>query len=147
MSDPLLQIALDFYEDHEDHSPQTPDFVKLLEDVVAKLDRTFVLIDALDECAEVDNGGLNARAILISTLSNMPIQLLVTSRQLESIRDLFPDTAELPIRPDRDDIQSYVKWRISDPVHGSKKLLRLTRTNGGLQQYIIDQIMLRYLQM
>ncbi|KAH9213586.1 hypothetical protein DL95DRAFT_410170 [Leptodontidium sp. 2 PMI_412] len=146
MSDPLLQIALDFYEDHEDHSPQTPDFVKLLEDVVAKLDRTFVLIDALDECAEVDNGGLNARAILISTLSNMPIQLLVTSRQLESIRDLFPDTAELPIRPDHDDIHSYVKWRISDPVHGSKKLLRLTRTNGGLQQYIIDQIMLRYLQ-
>ncbi|KAG4441352.1 hypothetical protein IFR05_003166 [Cadophora sp. M221] len=146
MSDPLLQLALDFYDALDDHSPQTSDYVRLLEDVVVNLNRTFVLIDALDECAEVDNGGLNARAILISTLSNMPLQLLVTSRQLESIRDLFPDTAELRIRPDRGDIQSYVKWRISDPIHGSKKLLRLTRMNEGLQEYIIDQIMSRYLQ-
>ncbi|KAH7355326.1 hypothetical protein BKA65DRAFT_582168 [Rhexocercosporidium sp. MPI-PUGE-AT-0058] len=146
LSDPLLQLALEFHQEHEDSSPQTSELIKLIKDVVVILDRVFVLIDALDECAEVDNGGSNARATLISTLSDMSLQLLVTSRQLESIRDLFPDTVELPIRPDRGDIQSYIKWRISDPIHGSKKLLRLTKMDDGLQEYITEQIMLRYLQ-
>ncbi|PVH68064.1 hypothetical protein DL98DRAFT_542683 [Cadophora sp. DSE1049] len=127
-SDPLLKRALAFQEYHKRHSPATSDYIQLLKDVV------------------VDHSGSNTRATLISVLLNLPIQLLVTSRQLESIRDLFPSTLELPIRPDRRDIQSYIKWRISDPVYGSRKLLRLTESHESLQDHIINEILLKYSQ-
>ena len=146
-SDPLLKRALAFQEDHKGHSLATSDYIQLLGEVVGELGRAYVLVDALDECSEVDHSGSNTRATLISVLLNLPIQLLVTSRQLESIRDLFPSTLELPIRPDRRDIQSYIKWRISDPVYGSRKLLRLTQSHEGLQDHIIDEIFLKYSQM
>jgi hypothetical protein len=146
-SDPLLKRALAFQKDHEDHSPATSDYIQLLGDVVGELERAYVLVDALDECSEVDHSGSNTRATFISVLLNLHIQLLVTSRQLESIRDLFPSTLELPIRPDRRDIQSYIKWRISDPVYGSRKLLRLTQSHEGLQDQIINEIFLKYSQM
>lgn len=144
MSDSLLQLAVLFHQKFAERSPEVRDYTDLLEDVVSKFDRVFVMIDALDECAEVDHTGSNNRAELISVLSGLSIHLLVTSRQLGNIRDLMSASLEIPIRPDQQDIQSYIKWRISDPKFGSKKLRQLAQTHKGLEDEIIDVVCQKY---
>jgi hypothetical protein len=70
----------------------------------------FIVVDALDECSEVD--GTRARLLaLFRTLSNT-VNLLVTSRDLTSIATDFCETNRLDIYASDGDVRRYIEGRI-----------------------------------
>ena len=54
-----MKAVTKFGEEHKRGSPGLGDYLELLSYVVQSLDRSVVIIDALDECAEVDSKGCN----------------------------------------------------------------------------------------
>lgn len=122
----LMKKLIEFYKDHEGGSPSLDDYLSILSHITDTLERSVVIIDALDECAEIDSNGYK-REWLIETLLGLDIQLLVTSRDLPAIQGLFDDMesfAKIVISPDPKDIESYINWRIFDKRFGSPKKLR-----------------------
>ena len=68
----------------------------------------FVVVDALDECPERD------QELLILELQSLAstLWLMVTSRPLPLIEQLFQDAIHLEIRATDDDVQKYIRSRI-----------------------------------
>jgi len=84
----------------------------LLTSIVRELDRTVVVVDALDECAEHDDKRCLNRAIFVKALLDLSLQLFITSRNLEAIFSLLEHATRLDIRSHYEDIKLYVDWRI-----------------------------------
>ncbi|KAL1988820.1 hypothetical protein VTN96DRAFT_7704 [Rasamsonia emersonii] len=137
---PLMREANAFYQKFQGRLPGLMDFKQLLKDLVGHLDKTFVVIDALDECAEFDEDGGSNRETLINVLLSLPVRLLVTSRHYSTIEILFKDAKTLEISPDPDDIKSYVHWRIFDRHYGSPMLASLIQDSPSLQDTITETV-------
>jgi hypothetical protein len=108
-----------------------------------------VIIDALDECAEIDSNECN-REFLIEELLKLKVQLLVTSRDLPIIKALFsgaPSFRHIPISPDPRDIESYIHWKVYDGAHGSPKLRGLVQKHPALLTDITTVVTEKYSQM
>jgi hypothetical protein len=86
--------------------------IDLLTLIVRELDRTFVVVDALDECAEQDDKRCLNRESFVKALLDLPFQLFITSRNLEAIFSLLEHATRLDIRSHYEDIKLYVDWRI-----------------------------------
>jgi hypothetical protein len=86
--------------------------IDLLASIVRELDRTFVVVDALDECAEQDDKRCLNRESFVKALLDLPFQLFITSRNLEAIFSLLEHATRLDIRSHYEDIKLYVDWRI-----------------------------------
>ncbi|CZR59486.1 uncharacterized protein PAC_09378 [Phialocephala subalpina] len=84
----------------------------LLTSIVHELDRTVVVVDALDECAELDDKRCLNRESFVKALLGLSFQLFITSRNLESIRSLLDHATRVDIRSRYEDIKLYVDWRI-----------------------------------
>jgi hypothetical protein len=121
-----MKAVTKFGEEHKRGSPGLDGYLELLSYVVQSLDRSVVIIDALDECAEVDSKGCN-REWLVTTLLELKVRLLVTSRDLAVIGQLLdndPYLRKIPISPDPQDIASYIHWKIFDKKYGGPKKFR-----------------------
>ena len=107
----LMKKVNKFGQDHKGGAPSLDDYLNLLAHVTGSLERSVVIIDALDECAEIDFKGYS-REWLIETLLGLDIQLLVTSREMPVIQGLFNNAlnfAKISITPNLEDIESYIK--------------------------------------
>lgn len=101
---------------------------------VAKFDRVFIIIDALDECPE----GVKARKAFLDELQfqQPTVNLLVTSRLIESIRDDIEADATLEISATNNDIERYLEGRIKN----DRRLSRHVSADPALQELIIKSI-------
>jgi hypothetical protein len=105
----------------------------------------FVIVDALDEFQESSEPG-RSRSNLIETLWKLPVKLLVTGRDIPSIRSEFKKHRQQPVldsgagsegltwsmvklAPDDSDLKDYIRWRVENGgtfqalKEGSAKLL------------------------
>lgn len=98
------------------------------------------MIDALDECPEVDQ---TRRHLLAETRGLLPkVRLMVTSRHLLSIESMFKDDIRLEIRAQEQDVRSFIESQMDqrfelvdlleghDDVRSSITATVLDRTNG-----------------
>jgi hypothetical protein len=87
--------------------------------------KVFVLVDALDECA--DSGGV--RTSLLAEIRKLPsrVHLLVTSRHSSAIEREFEKAGRLEIRASDHDIGRYLEGRIQT----EHQLGRLVKTDPG----------------
>ena len=74
------------YKGHgkKDTFPSMQELTKLLQKEIAKFDRCFIIVDALDEILDEPK-----RLELLECLSNGKVKVMITSRYLDSIADLF----------------------------------------------------------
>lgn len=94
----------------------------------------FIVVDALDECSEVD--GTRAKLLaLLRTLSNT-VNLLVTSRDLPSIATEFCETKRLEIYASDDDVRRYIENRI----HREPRLAKHVDGHPAIQDEIVEKI-------
>lgn len=146
----LMKKVNKFGQDHKGGSPSLDDYQSLLSDIAGTLERSVVIIDALDECTEIDSNGYS-REWMVEMLLGLDIQLLVTSRDLPLIQGLFNDAqsfAKISITPNLEDIESYIKWRIFDSKYGSPKKLRdVIRNHPLLLAEITRAVSKKYSQM
>jgi hypothetical protein len=92
----------------------------------------YVVVDALDECLERDQG------YLITELRSLggAIHLMVTSRPLLSIEQLFHHATRLDILANDTDVRKYIKDRIAHEY----RLVLHVNTDRALREIIIEKI-------
>ena len=89
--------------------PTLDEISRILQTEVERYNRVYFIIDALDECS-VEN-----RTTLLRQIGALPstVQLMITSRFLNSIPRQLQGATKLEIEADVDDVKYYVKERIS----------------------------------
>lgn len=99
------------YIHHSAHCtrPTVDEIFKLLQSEVSRYTKTFIVVDALDECQ-----GDQSREALLTTLQSLrpTVNLMVTSRFFDTATYHFDK--ELEINTSIADVQAYVRERISN---------------------------------
>ncbi|KAK4183482.1 hypothetical protein QBC35DRAFT_98107 [Podospora australis] len=123
---------------HDDHhmegGPDRPGVIQVLGDVLSQLDRTFVIIDALDEC----DTEVKVARTLVTELGRFhgSLTCLFTSRDIPLIRSLMSHARYIEIQADEADIRSFLDANIQDDEH----LIRLCAQAPDLRSEILDRI-------
>lgn len=115
------------------HSPPTlSDVSKLLQSEIGRYLKIFVVVDALDECPES-----NRSAMLKVLRALQPtINLLVTSRFLDSIANDFEGATRLEISASAEDVRTYAIGRISH----EQRMSRLIGKDAALGKTIVETV-------
>ncbi|KAK6525843.1 hypothetical protein TWF281_010887 [Arthrobotrys megalospora] len=101
--------------------PSRDDIVRVLESVCGEYERSFIVVDALDECQTSNN----CREIFLSKLfqfhSKCGTNVFVTSRMLPEITEKFENCGRLEVRAHAEDVRKYLDTQISNS--GVKRLM------------------------
>jgi hypothetical protein len=102
----------DLYKSHIARStrPTWSEISKVFQSEVKNFSRIFIVVDALDECPE----DKQSRAILITELRALQprVNLMVTSRFLDTIACAFAEVKRIEINASIDDLKIYAERRI-----------------------------------
>ena len=114
--------------------PSLSECLKLLRYVMAQFFTVFVVVDALDECSEVDG----TRSNLIKNIRQLlpKIRLFCTSRSLPDIEHEFKSSHRLEIRATDRDIRIYLETRIQQ----EKRLRKHVQADPTLLALIVDKV-------
>lgn len=100
------------YKSHQSRNttPRLSEISTLLRSVLSTFSRTFIIIDALDECSTEND----TKTLLLEEIRNLQpnVSLLVTSRPMENLQDELTVSGSLQIGADDQDISSYISSRI-----------------------------------
>jgi hypothetical protein len=101
-----------FYHRHQNQStsPTLDEFTKALETEIKTYAKVFIVVDALDECPESNSSRVNLLRALQSLTG--PVNLMVTSRDLPSIEQHFPDARHLHIRATDEDVTTFIQSQL-----------------------------------
>ncbi|KAE8141784.1 ankyrin repeat-containing domain protein [Aspergillus pseudotamarii] len=113
----IPEIVRRFYNQHITRTtrPSSDDIMDILVEVVGMHTRTFIIVDALDEC----NGSVGSRSDVLATLFNLQdkirANLFVTSRHIHAIETEFDERGSivLEIRARDEDIRRYLDGHIA----------------------------------
>ena len=98
-------------------NPTLEDLEKALQSVCKEFSRVYIVIDALDECDDM-NGSHPPRMTLLSTVRKLqtggPTKLLCTSRPLSKIGNFFKQDLTSEISSPDSDIRLYVAYRLRE---------------------------------
>jgi ankyrin repeat domain-containing protein 50 len=143
----LLAKVKDFQKKYTDSDtrPTFKDHSELLASVVSQFSRVYLVIDALDECADIDDECVAKRGLFVSGLKQLqspagpPLHLFITSRPLPEIEQTLEGAARLDICANSDDITSYVNWRILN----NDRLAHYVNKDPALQAEITGRVLER----
>lgn len=148
---PLLREAERFHKQHLGRSPKLSDYVELIQVLLRHLDRAFVVVDALDECADYDRSQNSIVDSLVKTLLSLNIRLLFTARRVGAVERLKQEATrrgiplrELEILQPTGDIQNYIRWRIYDEDHGNRRLREWISGGQLSESEVIHEVLGKY---
>jgi Cdc6-like AAA superfamily ATPase len=103
------------YNRHKDKRtrPSFDEISKVLHSVVADYFRTFIIIDALDECQASDGGRKRLLSEIFNLQTKTGASLFATSRFIPEIMKQFEESISLEIRAIREDVQRYLDGHMS----------------------------------
>jgi len=90
--------------------PTLDELLGVMRSETARFSKAFIVVDALDECSEVNGTRGRLLAALRTLMSSA--NLLITSRDLASIAADFRGTKRLDIHASDDDVRRYIEGRI-----------------------------------
>ncbi|KAJ7600128.1 hypothetical protein C8J56DRAFT_1019466 [Mycena floridula] len=94
----------------------------------------YLIVDALDECVDT------VQQLFLSTQSELRslnnLQLLMTSRQMQSITEALRDESTIYIEAHDEDLQTYIQARIA----AQTRLKRLMKADRSMEDEIIEQV-------
>lgn len=125
------------YRRHNDCGtrPTLNEFLSVLDLEFERFWKVFIVIDALDECSEVD--GTRCRLLAALGTLKATVNLLVTSRNLASIAENFRETKHPDICASDIDVSRYIQNRIPR----EPRLARHVRAYPTLQEEIVKKIL------
>lgn len=113
----LSRNVEDLYDRHKPKRtrPASEEIIAVLSIVTASYSRTYIVIDALDECQIADECRTRFLTEIFRLLSNSRVHLLVTSRfTKEVVEHWFENTPRLEIRAKDEDVQNYLYARLQN---------------------------------
>ncbi|KAI9755847.1 MAG: hypothetical protein M4579_004129 [Chaenotheca gracillima] len=126
-----------FYNGHEKNRtrPNHAELVKILRSEIEHYSKIFLVVDALDECQD-DNEG--TRSILINELRSLPgdLSILFTTRHQGLIPPISNGVNRIEIKAIEQDVSRYVQGRIKN----EKRLRTSLGDDPSLRQDIVDGI-------
>jgi len=130
------QRVKDIYKRHKKTGTRLilDDALSMLRLETEKYSKVFIVVDALDECSEVD--GTRGRILAALRALTSTVNLLVTSRDLSSIAADFQETRHLEIYARDDDIRKYIESR----VPGESRLAKHVDGHPMLLEEIVNRI-------
>jgi hypothetical protein len=101
--------------------PSLTDYSQLLQLIVARFSKVFLVIDALDESNESDG----TRSCLVNEVRKLPstLHLLCTSRHIPDIEQQFSGSALQEVRASDKDVENYLIERIKQSVRLKKHVI------------------------
>ncbi|KAL8868725.1 MAG: hypothetical protein Q9174_004797 [Haloplaca sp. 1 TL-2023] len=135
----FMHILRNFHESYRvsHENPTAADLVNLLGIVFASFRRNFVIVDAIDECAEdVKDTVISS---LVTTKRTCNLQIMITSRPNTIIHDSLGSTYWLQIRARDEDIKKY----LTDRVHSEGSHFRVMKDKPGKVEDSINTIVNR----
>lgn len=102
---------------HKQHAnrgtrPSLDEMFGALRDVVASYSTIYIVIDALDECRDIDGTRRQLLARLQELQTRMDVHLLVTSRFIPEIMDAFREALRLEVRASSEDVKRFVAGKM-----------------------------------
>jgi hypothetical protein len=119
------------YNGHQDRRPTLREFEEALRIEIRSYSKVFVIVDALDECADDET-----RVALLAALKGLPVNLMITSRHSIRIEEEFARVKSLEIRAHNDDVRRYVETQIIR----YERLARHVKADSSLKGDIIDKV-------
>ncbi|PIG80286.1 hypothetical protein AARAC_011254 [Aspergillus arachidicola] len=134
----IPEIVRSFYNQHitRNTRPSSDDIMDILLEVVRGYTRTFIIIDALDECSGSVGSRSDVLAILFSLQGKTRANLFVTSRHIHAIETEFDERGSivLEIRARDEDIRRYLDGHVA-------WLPKFVLEKPGLEEKIISAIL------
>lgn len=126
--------VISLYERHlvNNTRPTQEELTQALRSEIGLYSKVFVVVDALDECLE----GNQRRLITELRSLGDTVSMLVTSRRLALIEELFLSAKRLDIYATNEDVQKYVEGRIAQ----EPRLARVVGTDPALRETVVKQI-------
>ena len=124
------------YNQHQARNtrPTVAEYSIMLRDLVTIFPRTSFVIDALDECQEIDETRSKFTKLLLDLPAN--VHLLCTSRKLGDISDSFSSAPRLEIVGSNGDIELFLTGQISS----NRRLQSFCETSPDLKRTILDKV-------
>lgn len=128
---PMPESIKSLYEHHSRKRtrPSLEEISKVLRSVIANYSRTFLIIDALDECQVSDGGHRRFLSEIFNLQGQTLANLFTTSRFIPEIAKEFKAGTSLEIRASDEDVGRYINGHISE-------LPSFVRKNPKLQEEI-----------
>ncbi|KAJ3484049.1 hypothetical protein NLG97_g7154 [Lecanicillium saksenae] len=123
------------YERHRGKRTR-PSFNELsttLQFAVARFQKVFIVVDALDECQAADGCRSTFLSEVLGLQNHWPVNFFATSRFIPSVLDIFRDSASLEIRAACEDVRKYVESRLPN-------LPSFVRGRLDLQEEVVGEI-------
>ena len=124
---------------NESHKMETTEqWIALIELLCKSFRRTFLIVDALDECPEFDDHSNEVRAKMASSLLALSrvSYVFVTSRPNVDVASKIPGCITLEIRAKDSDLRAYLRARKTD----HKALKRIVDQDPALEKHLEDTI-------
>ncbi|RYC55361.1 hypothetical protein CHU98_g10849 [Xylaria longipes] len=111
----LPESVKQLYDQHKERCtrPSLDEIFKALESVICQSHRTFIIIDALDECQASNNCRARFLSAIFELQAKTGVNVLVTSRPIPDIVEQFKGRTTIKIRAPDDDIRRYLRGHIS----------------------------------
>jgi hypothetical protein len=110
-----------------------------LQSVCVRRSTVFIVIDALDECAEGDS----TREEVLSVLSNVQpaLRLLITARpHIAEVLNTFKDATRLEIRASEEDIRRYLEGRTEKEKKLKYHIKKDPTLQGDIMTAIVEKV-------
>ncbi|KAJ7669101.1 ankyrin repeat-containing domain protein, partial [Mycena rosella] len=115
--------------------PTDQNLLKMLEELLLEIGRTYIVLDALDECKEPDHPRLVDFISMLHNWSKTPLHLLVTSQRRQIFTDGFESVPRIMLEPDllQDDIRLFVVNELKKlPSWAHRAANRVVRKSNGM---------------
>ena len=115
--------------------PSSDRYLEMVVAQVATFDRVFIIVDALDECTEVDNIREDLLHHIMKDLTR-EVSVLITSRHISGIEPYSDDALTMTIEAQEDDVRRHVRSQLQKRKTRVEKL----RLSEKLQAEIVDVV-------
>ncbi|RDW68740.1 uncharacterized protein DSM5745_08500 [Aspergillus mulundensis] len=109
----LPESVRELYNKRPMKRPSADALQKTILNIATTYSRSFIVIDALDECQAADRCRDQFISAILALQSQGHVSILTTSRPIPDIAEQFRDSAVLEIRARSEDIQMYIDRRIA----------------------------------
>jgi ankyrin repeat domain-containing protein 50 len=122
-----------FYNKSSGKRPDANELASHLQQVIAKFSTVYIVIDALDECEDVNK----TRSTLLSHMKSLPsqVRIMFTSRPLGEV-DTLQTAKKFEVMAQAEDIHKYIVAQMARESH----LVELCAKDAALERDIVDQI-------
>lgn len=116
--------------------PAVHELIELLCKELRGFSKAFILVDAMDECAEANGVRDSFLALLQGLVKEPNVRLMITSRPLTVVKTVFSSITEIEIQASDGDLRLFLETRVLD----KPRLAPLVKADPVLKDRIIKTL-------